>query len=154
MKRFIGCDPGSKGCLAMIAEDGTIELYELTDDNLLMNLRDWCFDECYACVEQVSSSPQMGVKSAFSFGEGYGKILMAFKCHGIPFETVPPMKWKRLFGCYLGRDATPKQKKDKDIEVCKRLYPNVALRKTARCKTDWSDAADALLLATYCKRTF
>ena len=154
MKRWIGYDPGSNGAIAMIAEDGTIEIYELSDDTLLMTCKDWCFDECSCCVEQVSSSPQMGVKSAFSFGEGYGKIQMALKSHAMPFETVTPVKWKKEFGCNLGREFTPKQKKDKDIEVCKRLYPGISLKRTAKCRTDDDGFADALMLATYAKRRF
>ena len=154
MKRFIGIDPGSNGAIAMIAGDGTVEIYELNDNNLKYILTDWCMDDCIACVEQVASSPQMGVKSAFSFGEGYGKIKMALMCHYIPFETVTPMKWKKEFGCYLSKDATPKQKKDKDIEICKRLYPTISLKRTPKCRTDDDGFADALLLATYAKRKF
>ena len=92
MKRWIGIDPGSNGAIAMICENGDVEIYELTDDRLLILFPSWCFDDCIACVEQVASSPQMGVKSAFSFGEGYGKIKMALMCHYIPFEAVTPMK--------------------------------------------------------------
>ena len=154
MKRWIGIDPGSNGAIAMICEDGTIEIYELTDDNLLMLCSSWCFDDCIACVEQVSSSPQMGVKSAFSFGEGYGKIKMALMAHYIPFETVVSSKGKMEFGCLLGKDATTKQKKDKDIEVCKRLFPKISLKRTAKCRTDDDGFADSLLLALYAKRKF
>lgn len=152
MKRWIGIDPGADGAIAMIPEQGEIEIYELNDDNLISLLRSWKSDDCICCLEQVASSPQMGVKSAFSFAEGYGGIKMCLKCHSISFETVTPQKWKKEFGCYLGKEFSTKQKKDKDIEVCKRLYPNINLRRTDRCKTDSDGYADAILMATYAKR--
>lgn len=152
MKRWIGIDPGSNGAIAMIDEGGNVELYDLTDDTLITLCRNWLEDECICCVESVASSPQMGVRSVFTFGEGFGKIEMALMCFGIPFELVKPQKWKSEFGCNIAKSATTVQKKAKDIEVCKRLYPNVSLKRTDRCKTDSDGFADALLLATYAKR--
>lgn len=154
MKRWIGIDVGANGAIAMIAEDGTVEIYELNDDILIAACKEWGFDECVCCVEQVSSSPQMGVKSAFSFGEGFGGIKMCLKCNGIPFETVRPQKWKTEFGANISRSSPLKEKKAKDIEVCKRLYPNVSLKRTPKCRTDDDNFADALLMATYAKRKF
>ena len=152
MKRWIGIDPGANGAIAMIAENGDIELFELTDDMLLFCCRCWKMDDCICCVEDVGSSPQMGVRSAFTFGEGFGKILMALKCFDISFAAVKPSKWKAELGCNIGKSATLVQKKAKDIEVCKRLYPNTSLKRTERCKKDDDGFADALLLATYAKR--
>ena len=152
MKRWIGIDPGANGAIAMIPEEGSIEIYELNDDILIASCKEWSFDDCICCVEQVSSSPQMGVKSAFSFGGNFHAIQMCLKCHSIPFETVTPQKWKKEFGCFMGKNAAPKEKKAKDIEVCKRLYPAVSLKRTPKCRTDDDGFADSLLLATYAKR--
>jgi len=152
MRRWLGCDPGASGAIAMIPEEGEVEIYELTDETLISLLRDWQWDDCICAVEEVSSSPQMGVKSAFSFGGSYKGVLMALKCFSIPFATVKPQKWKAEFGCNLGRQATPAQKKSKDIEACRRLYPTVSLKRTAKCKVDHDGFADALLIATYAKR--
>ena len=152
MRRFIGVDVGSAGAIAMIDGDGAIEIYELTEDMLVRLCCDWSWDECICAVEDVSSSPQMGVKSAFTFGKGFGFIQGVLKSNAIPFELVKPQKWKKEFGCNLDRSATTKQKKDKDIEVCKRLYPAISLKRTPKCRTDDDGFADALLLATYAKR--
>ena len=145
-------DPGSNGAIAMIAEDGTVEIYGLFDDMLIMLCRDWAFDECICAVEDVSSSPQMGVKSAFTFGRGFGFIQGVLRSNGIPFSLVKPNRWKVEMGCNLGKQYTTKQKKDKDIEVCKRLYPTISLKRTPKCRTDDDGFADALLLATFAKR--
>ena len=138
----------------MIPEEGQIEIYDLNDDNLIMTCRDWQWDECLCCVEDVSSSPQMGVSSAFSFGKGFGYIQGVLKSHAMPYELIKPQKWKQEFGCKLGKQATTKEKKARDIEVCKRLYPTVNLKRTPKCRTDSDGYADAMLLATYAKRKF
>jgi len=156
MKRWIGIDPGSNGAIATIAEDGTIEIYSLSDSLLITLCLDWSWpvDDCICALEDVSSSPQMGVKSAFTFGRGFGYIQGVLRANGIPFQLVKPQVWKKQFGANLDRTATTKQKKDKDIEVCKRLYPTISLKRTPKCRTDDDGFADALLLATYAKRKF
>ena len=136
----------------MIPEDGEIEIYELTEDSLLETARAWCFDECVCAVEDVASSPQMGVKSAFSFGQGFGFIQGVLRANAMSYELVRPVKWKKVFSCQLGKDATTKEKKEKDYTVAKRLFPNVDFRRTPKCRTPWYDAADAVLLAEYARR--
>ena len=136
----------------MIPETGDIEIHELNNETLLETCRAWQNDECICCVEDVSSSPQMGVKSAFSFGEGFGCIKMALMAHSMSFALVRPQKWKAEFGCNLGNKYTTKEKKEKDIETCRQLYPTVSLKRTEKCKVDSDGYADALLLATYARR--
>jgi len=153
MKRFIGIDPGSSsGAIAMIAEDGTIEIYPLEKEILKQCCRDWAFDDCIVCLEKVGVMPGQGIVSMGSFMKSVGYICGVLEANGIPYQEVIPRVWKNIFGCNLGKGATAKEKKQKDIEVCRKLYPGISLRKTERCKTDWPDAADALLMATYAKR--
>lgn len=154
MKRFIGIDPGANGSIAMIPEEGEIELCPLDKDLLRIRCNLWCMDECFCILEHVTSSPQMGVASAFSFGENFGFIQGMLEAFYMPYELVKPQKWKKAMSCLLGRDATPKQKKERDLEVAKRLFPQVSFRRTPRCKTDWYDAADAILLAEYGRRLY
>lgn len=156
MKVWAGVDPGADGAIALITENGDVKICELTDENLLQFCRDIKSNgnECICAVEDVASSPQMGVRSAFTFGMGFGKIIMALQCFDISFALVKPSRWKVELGCNIGKSATTAQKKKKDIEVCRHLYPNVSLKKTERCKTDSDGFADSVLLATYAKRKF
>jgi hypothetical protein len=87
-----------------------------------------------AYIEQVSSSPQMGVVSAFSFGRGYGNLEMALTAAGIPFERVRPQVWQKAMGCMT--------KGDKNISKAKaqELFPD---------KKIIHATADALLIALY-----
>lgn len=155
MKRWIGIDPGSSsGAIAMIAEDGTIELYPMDREILKQCCRDWAYDDCQVCLEKVGVMPGQGVVSMGSFMKSVGYICGVLEANYIPYQEIKPSVWKKEFGCNLGKEYTTKQKKERDVEVCRKLYPNINLRRTERCKTDWPDAADALLMATFAKRKF
>lgn len=102
--------------------------------------------ECVCCLEQVHSMPKQGVASTFKFGVGFGYIKGVLEAFRIPYQEIPPQRWKKEFG--LNTD------KQKSIEVCKRLFPSVSLKRTERCTTEHDGMAEALLLALYGKRKF
>ena len=154
MKRWIGIDPGASGAIAMIPEEGDIEIYPLENGNIRRLCRDWSWDDCICCLEKVGARPGQGVSSMFTFGRGVGYITGVLESHYIPYQEITPVKWKSEFGCNLGRDSSTKERKEADIAVCKKLYPNVSLRRTERCRSDDDGYADALLMATYAKRKF
>ena len=136
----------------MIPEEGDIEIYPLEKDTLLTMCQAWCMDDCFCVLEHVTSSPQMGVTSSFTFAEGFGFVQGVLAAFFIPTQLVKPQVWKKHFGCILGKDATTKEKKEKDLQVARRLFPHYDFRRTPRCKTPWYDAADAVLLAEYGRR--
>ena len=140
----IGIDPGANGAIAWIDERGKScvekmpdtlqDLWELIRD--ITNFPRSAIDgrKYKAYIEQVSSSPQMGVVSAFSFGRGYGNLEMALTAAGIPFERVRPQVWQKAMGCMT--------KGDKNISKAKaqELFPD---------KKVIHATADALLIALY-----
>lgn len=67
-----------------------------------------------AYLERVSSSPQMGVTSAFQFGRGYGVIEGVIAALGWPVEYVTPAKWKRAL-------QVPVEKDDARSRACQLL---------------------------------
>ena len=154
MKRWVGIDPGSAGAIAMIPEEGDIEIYPLERDTLKAVCHTWCFDDCICCLEKVSAMPGQGVTSMFTFGKNVGYIQGVLEANCIGYQEISPPVWKKEFGCNLGKNFSPKERKQADIDACKKLYPNVSLRKSARCTTDSDGFADAILLATYAKRKF
>lgn len=154
MKRYIGIDPGSSGAIAMIPEDGEIEVHPLDNDTLKICCQAWQFDDCICCLEKVGAKPGQGVVSMFTFGKGVGYIMGVLESHFIPYQEVTPVRWKGEFGCNLGKSFSTKEKKEADITACKKLYPSISLRRTPKCRTDDDGIADALLLATYAKRKF
>lgn len=153
MKRYIGVDVGKEGGFAMIDEDGNIEVYPMDDWMLAQMLADWCMDDCIVYIEKAGVRPGQGISSSGAFMEGAGFIRGLVTANHMPFELIPAPKWKKSFGANLGREYSYAEKKAKDIEICKRLFPNVSLKKNSRCRTDSDGMADALLIAEYCRRT-
>ena len=132
----IGVDPGANGGIAWIMDGKACA--ERMPDNLLdlcELIRDIASEgQCKAYLESVSSSPQMGVVSAFSFGRGYGNLEMALTAVGIPFERVRPQVWQKALGCMT--------KGDKNItrKLASELFPSI------KCTHAISDS---LLIAYY-----
>ena len=144
-KLYIGIDPGKSGAIAFLPPEGdpwTVGLDEtdhdikrvLWDADRVANFEGW---ETLAILEKVHSSPQMGVKSAFSFGQSFGKLEMLLACFEVPFEYVTPAKWQGDMKC--------RTKGDKNVTkaAAQRLFPSIKI--THR-------NADALLLAEYARR--
>ena len=52
--------------------------------------------------------------------------------------------WKKEFGL--------NGNKQKSIEVCRKLFPDVSLLPTSRCKKSHDGMAEALLMAEYARR--
>jgi len=140
---IIGVDPGANGGIAWITDgkacvekmpDTLQDLWELIRD-ITNHPRSSLDGRKYkAYIEQVSSSPQMGVVSAFSFGRGYGNLEMALTAAGIPFERVRPQVWQKALGCMT------KGNKNVSKRRAQELFPD---RKITHA------TADALLIAHY-----
>lgn len=136
----IGIDPGINGAIAWIT-DGKPCVEKMPDT--LQDLWGLFYDiqfewDCHAYIEQVHSSPQMGVKSAFTFGNGYGHLEMALTAAGIPFERVRPQVWQKEMGCLTKGDKNVSKRKAQE------LFPSMKVTHAT---------ADALLIAAYGERT-
>lgn len=138
---YIGLDPGKSGSICAITPTGPI-VHKMpdTDKDLLDLLKSVMFSndgKAVAMLEEVSSSPQMGVVSAFTFGRGYGKLEMALMAAEIPCDRVRPQVWQKAMRCL--------SKGNKNVTRAKaqELFP--ALKCT-------HNISDALLIATYCER--
>ena len=141
---IIGVDPGANGGIAWIDYNGKAcvekmpgslqDLWELICD--ITNYPRSSIDgrSYKAYIEQVSSSPQMGVVSSFSFGRGYGNLKMALTAAGIPFERVRPQVWQKALGCMTKGDKNVSKRRAQE------LFPD---RKVTHA------TADALLIAYY-----
>lgn len=142
---YIGIDPGKNGGIAFIQDKDTL-IYPYSDDTLLLRFQDLNYEKCVCYLEQVHAMPKQGVSSTFNFGMNYGFIQGVLKAYNIPFELVPPQKWKKEFSCTSDKNTS--------IEVCKRLFPGVNLKATERSKKDHDGMAEALLIAEYGRRHY
>jgi hypothetical protein len=137
----IGIDPGKNGGIAWIADGKACvekmpetlqDLWELIVSISLNAGTGGIGVRAY--LEQVASSPQMGVKSAFSFGQGFGHLEMALTAAGIPFERVRPQVWQKALGCMTGGDKNITKRKAQE------MFPGIKVTHAT---------ADALLIAYY-----
>lgn len=140
---YIGIDPGKSGGIAWIDEDGGGAVAETMPDTIKDILDLLCSipsvvltSRC--AIELVHSSPQMGVKSAFTFGQGYGALLMALTACEIPYTQVAPSKWQRAMQCLTKGDKNVSKRR------AQQLFPSLKITHAT---------ADALLLAEYCRTT-
>lgn len=145
---YIGIDPGKSGALAIlefIGEDiQNVSVFQFDEKIYSKELRDISDCPSCCCLERVGAMPKQGVSSMFHFGENYGFIQGLLTAYCIPYELVTPNKWKKEFQVTGDKNSS--------IDVCKRLFPNVSLRRTDRCRKDDDGYAEALLMAEYARR--
>lgn len=141
---YCGIDPGKKGGIAVLYRDGT-DVFPYSEEALIDLCRSYTgTGGLFVCLEKVHSMPKQGVKSTFEFGKGYGYICGVLEAYGIPYQEVPPQKWKKEYS--LGSD------KRKSIATARKLFPGVSLKANDRCTTDHDGMAEALLIGLYGKR--
>lgn len=142
---YIGVDPGKNGAFAYVC-DGDSSVYPWDDETFINALKVLKQNGCIACVEKVGAMKGQGVTSMFTFGKAAGYIEGVLEALGIPYQLISPQKWKKEYS--LNSD------KKKSIEVCRKLFPDVSLKRTDKCKVDSDGMAEALLMAEYARRHF
>lgn len=141
---YIGIDPGKNGGIAWIKDNGKAKAERLNIETLANRLRIITGNgsipsKCY--VEKVHAMPKQGVSSTFTFGVGYGFILGTLTAVGVKYELVTPEKWKKHMGVTADKRTSVKR--------CQKLFPEVDLKASARCRKDHDGMAEALLIAEY-----
>lgn len=137
---YIGIDPGKNGAIVFISPywDAVTLGLDSTPRDISESLAEMATNyKCIAIIEQVSSSPQMGVKSAFTFGQGFGLMEGLLTAHKISFERVRPQVWQRAMGCMTKGDKNITKRRAQE------LFPKIKIT---------HKIADALLIAEYCRR--
>jgi len=152
---YLGLDPGKKGGMAFIAEDGLVIGYMAmpeTELEISLAISSWVIG-C-AVIEQVSSSPQMGVTSSFTFGRGYGFLRGVLIANAIPFTEVRPQLWMKTLGIRTRKKKeTTTQWKNHLRGIAQQRFPSLELWKGTRNKGEQLAVCDALLIAEYCRIT-
>lgn len=141
---YIGIDPGASGGLGWVNDEedefGKESFAKMTEREIALLIKDLTYissETPCAVIELVHSSPQMGVKSAFTFGRSYGFLRGVLASHMIAYVEVRPQAWQKAMGCLT--------KGDKNVTkaLAQQLYPGEKVTHAT---------ADALLLATYARR--
>lgn len=137
---YFGIDPGKSGAIAGLWDDGQTAGYvggNETEKDQSDWLRQFDMTNAQAVIEKVSSSPQMGVKSSFTFGRSYGFLRGLLIAHSVPFVEVSPQRWQREMQCMT--------KGDKNVTKSRaqQMWPQTKIT---------HKIADAMLLAEYARR--
>ena len=138
---YLGCDVGAKGAFAVVSDKGLVDFarFDKLTSREIFNWLDAHSKRINNCVvEKVHSSPQMGVRSAFSFGQSNGMALGLLIGVGLRYETVTPRQWQTRLKC------TTKGDKNITKAMAHQLFPLYAKQ---ICHAN----ADAILIAEYCR---
>lgn len=142
---YMGIDPGKKGAMAIV--DGeNVRIVPFDKDEYMHQIAETAAaaDPARCVLEHVGAMPGQGVTSTFSFGESFGWLQGVLEAWGIPYELVRPAKWKKEFSVTSDKNTS--------VNVARRLFPDVSLRRTDDCRKDDDGMAEALLMAEYARR--
>jgi crossover junction endodeoxyribonuclease RuvC len=143
---FIGIDPGKKGGIAAVRSDGELLAYRPMGEarDLAAFLMGRNIVRCY--VERCQAMPSQGVKSMFTYGVGYGKILSVLEVlnGGISFDTVPPQTWQKKVIPGTKKGETKKAA----LVKARQLFPQEQFVLEG-CRTAHDGIVDAVLIAEY-----
>lgn len=167
---YLGIDVGSKGFITLntgsefkfysIADN---DIYQLSD--IFRDIKNE-YPNVVCVMELIHAIFGSSAKATFAFGEINGILKGLLMANKIPYHLVPPKTWQKemwdnkdLVVSYKtikvkGKDVSKKEinTKQTSINAAKRIFPNIDLRKTERCKNYDDNKVDSLLLAEYGRR--
>lgn len=138
---LLAIDPGISGGMAAYSEGVFGDPVPFTDEAEAVEwLRQFHPDYTTVWMEDIHSSPQMGVRSAFTFGRNVGFWTGALAVLQLPLRLVKPQVWQRGIPG-LGGKQGPARKAALKAEACRR-FPQLRVTQAT---------ADALLLADWAR---
>jgi len=139
------CDPGTKGGIAVLAEDGTVLMARAFYPKMpAIELKAW-IEEALAhkpagfFLEKVGHKRGDGSRGSFTFGGAYRLVEGILLGQGVVPKYVPPAFWQARLECLSGGNKAITHRR------AKFLFGNQI--KVTR------DIADALLIAEYGRRS-
>lgn len=146
-----GVDVGHRGGIAIISCDakGKRVVWSLTvmpeDIREFFNLMVE-HSPVHIFIEKAQTMPKQGISSAFNYGRHFGELLGIIIALKIPFTMVQPREWTRVI--HMGTDSN-QDAKERTLQACRQLYPDVNLLATPRSKVPHEGLFDALMIAEY-----
>jgi crossover junction endodeoxyribonuclease RuvC len=156
MKAVAGIDPGLKGAVAWITEDGGFEIYPTPVMKVGSKNFYWVANMSLAFykylndgyditvyLEKAQAMPKQGVSSTFKTGEGFGLWQGILSAMNIPYVVVTPQKWqKRILAGMKGST------KDRSAVAATRLFPDESFVAEG-CRKIHDGMTDAACIARY-----
>lgn len=167
---YLGIDVGEKGFLTLNLGN-EFKFYSIKDNDyyqladILKEIKQ-SYPNVICAMEQVHAIFGSSAKSTFTFGEINGLLKGLLIANKIPYHLVPPKKWqgeiwdnKDMVITYKAIMIKDKQTTRKEVNTkqtsfnaAKRIFPNVDLRRTERCKNPDDNKCDSLLISEYARR--
>ncbi|KAF0218814.1 MAG: hypothetical protein FD174_2597 [Geobacteraceae bacterium] len=150
MKFYIGIDPGQKGGLSLITNDGKAVEYERMPETP-GGIYQFFTDALVASENQLvtvmesggGGGSAVGTFAAKSAGLYLGYFRMLCAVVGVPLHEVHPATWKA--------NMRVRSAKDTSIRMAEQLFPTVNLL-FPRCTKKHDGCAEALLIAEWGRR--
>lgn len=146
-KLIIGIDPGAKGAIATVWEDGSLhEVVNMPDTpkDILDYLREYSNTGAVCYLENVGNGiPGQSSSATAKFARHNGHLEMALLALGIKTVKATPQKWEKTY--QLGKSSSMEKAewKRKLKAKAQELFPNVKVTLVN---------SDALLIAEYGRR--
>lgn len=146
-KLIIGIDPGAKGAIAIVWEDGSLhEVVNMPDTpkDILDYLREYSNTGAVCYLENVGNGiPGQSSSATAKFARHNGHLEMALLALGIKTVKATPQKWEKTY--QLGKSSSMEKAewKRKLKAKAQELFPNVKVTLVN---------SDALLIAEYGRR--
>lgn len=145
----LAVDPGVHGGVALVHGPDAYEAWPIpgSDVDRWQLVSSLARKARVAVFEHVWSSPQQGVRSAFTFGDINGFLRASLLSGDVPLHLVRPTVWQAGLGIPVS--CKGKERKMALLGVAQRVFPGFDLSKT---KSYSLAVCDALLLADYGRR--
>lgn len=171
-KLYVGIDVGSKGFISSQI-DGQWNFLSIEDSNqkqISEHIQDIKstnpLSQVVCVIEDVHSVFGSSAKSTFNFGFNKGFLIGLLTAHKIPYVLVAPKEWQKeiwtnsdmAYETKLvvknGKQISQKKVKTKEtsFNACIRLFPELDLRKSSRCKNADDNKVDSILMSEYARR--
>lgn len=143
---YLGIDPGVSGGMAVLDAAGKVLLITKMPQVVPAHIaflqrvisQVHSPDQVFGAIELVHSSPQMGVRSAFSFGRSYERCSALAQAAGINYISPTPQAWQGALKCRTRGDKNVTLKKARELFRSQIVITHAT--------------ADALLLAEFVRR--
>lgn len=156
---ILGVDPGKQGGFAMMSED-EVSVFAMPldseDEYNRRALADWFHQHYYKIthcfIEMAAMRRGNSAQSGFTVGRGFGMLEGMLNAFHIPYTIVYSQTWSKKYPHNVteqDKDKRYKMIKQARALIAKRLYPNMDLRKSDRCKNLHDGIVDALLICDY-----
>lgn len=162
-KLYMGIDVGGKGFITT-QKNGEFKHYAISDNDwyqlseIMAGIR--AENQDIVCViEDVHALHNSSAKSTFGFGVCKGYLLGLLTANRIPYHLIPPKEWQKEI--WSNADKVTRYKTDggkmtdtkgTSINACKRIFPDIDLRKTTKGKKIDDNKVDSILMSEYARR--